>query len=185
MKATDLAPLVESFQANDDHEREAQARTLTFLKTTPGIPWSRKNFNDGHICASAWILNHEETHALLFHHKKLNRWIQIGGHIEEGDADFFSAALREITEETGLTRVVFERNIFDIDVHVYPNRGEEPEHIHYDLRILARAEAGAELQVQEAEGKGLEWVEISKIADYDTDESVLHTARKASLEATE
>lgn len=185
MNSDELLPLVESFQATDEHERDAQARTLTFLKTSPGIPWSRKNFHDGHITASAWILNHKGTHALLFHHKKLNRWIQIGGHIEEIDTDFYAAALREVQEETGLVDVEFEREIFDIDVHVYPERGDEPVHIHYDLRILIRAKEGAETQVQAEEGNGLAWVEISKIADYDTDESVLHTARKASLEATD
>ena len=179
MNSAELLPLIESFDSTDDHERIAKEQTLNFLETTPGIPWSRKNFEDGHVCASAWVLNHDGTKALLFNHKKLGKWIQIGGHIEEGDSDFFAAVVREIQEETGLIDIEYKREIFDIDVHVYPPKGDEPEHIHYDLRILARANEGAETVVQEDEGSGLKWVPLFDIQHMNTDESVMHTARKA------
>ena len=124
-------------------------------------------------------MKHEGTKALLFNHKKLGKWIQIGGHIEEEDVDFFDAAEREIREETGLADIEYAREVFDIDVHVYPPKGDEPEHLHYDLRILARAKEGAETVVQEEESSGLKWVPLSDIQNMNTDESVMHTARKS------
>ncbi len=183
MKSEELVVLIRSFVPTNDHDVEMKKRTLEFLDTTPQIPWSRKNFDDGHICASAWILNHDGTEALLFHHKKLDLWIQIGGHIEEGDADFFAAALREIREETGLTDITFEKEIFDIDIHVYPPKGDEPEHLHYDLRILVRANEGAQVMVQQEEGNGLAWVSLAQVKTMNTDSSVLRMVEK-SLNST-
>ena len=40
----------------------------------------------GHITGSAWIVDRGRTHALLTHHRKLNKWLQLGGHAD-GDPD--------------------------------------------------------------------------------------------------
>ncbi len=43
------------------------------------------NLAAGHFTASAFLLNHDQTKFLLMHHKKLNKWLQLGGHCESDD----------------------------------------------------------------------------------------------------
>ena len=56
----------------------------------------------GHITAAAWILSTDRRRALLTHHRKLNRWLQLGGHTD-GQWHVEDAALREAREESGFT----------------------------------------------------------------------------------
>jgi 8-oxo-dGTP pyrophosphatase MutT (NUDIX family) len=90
----------------------------------------------GHITGSAWIVDRGRTHALLTHHRKLNKWLQLGGHAD-GDPDILRVALREAREESNLDAIrPVSEDIFDVDIHVIPARGAEPEHLHYDVRFL-------------------------------------------------
>ena len=54
-----------------------------------------------HFCASAYIINPENKKVLLVRHKKYNKWLQPGGHIEENETPE-EAAVREVYEETGI-----------------------------------------------------------------------------------
>ena len=56
----------------------------------------------GHITASALVLDHTGTHALLTLHPRFGRWLQLGGHCEDDDPDIVAAALREASEESGI-----------------------------------------------------------------------------------
>ena len=89
----------------------------------------------GHITGSAWMVNRAGTHALLTHHRTLNRWLQLGGHAE-GQSNILDVALREACEEFGIAEVVpVSQAIFDLDIHRIPARGDEPAHDHYDVRF--------------------------------------------------
>jgi hypothetical protein len=46
--------------------------------------------------------------------------------------------LREAEEESGLRDLAGEQDIFDLDRHRIPARGDEPEHWHYDVRYAVR-----------------------------------------------
>src|SRR3954462_7387605 len=56
----------------------------------------------GHVTGSALVLDHTGSRALLTLHPRFGRWLQRGGHCEQGDADVVAAALREATEESGI-----------------------------------------------------------------------------------
>lgn len=56
---------------------------------------------DRHFCASVFVINPENKKILLVHHKKYNKWVQPGGHIEDNETPE-EAALREVYEETGV-----------------------------------------------------------------------------------
>jgi 8-oxo-dGTP pyrophosphatase MutT (NUDIX family) len=131
----------------------------------------------GHVTASAWIVDPGRTRALLAHHRKLGRWLQLGGHAD-GDPDVRSAALREAREESGLTSLRFASDaIYDVDVHPIPARPGEPAHEHFDVRFAFEADP-AEPLVTSAESHALAWIALCDLPAYGADESVLRLARK-------
>lgn len=130
----------------------------------------------GHITGSAWILNQAGSHALLTHHKKLGKWLQLGGH-SDGDGDTRAVALREAREESGLALRFIDQRVFDIDVHEIPARGSEPAHNHLDLRFLLQAVDSDDFVVSE-ESLDLAWVPLDRMAQYTSEESVLRMVRK-------
>ncbi|NII10352.1 NUDIX hydrolase [Oleiagrimonas sp. C23AA] len=117
---------------------------------------------DGHFTASAWLVSADGERTLLTHHRKLDRWLQPGGHAD-GDADLARVALREAEEETGVGELAVEGGIFDLDRHQIPARGKEPAHWHYDVRYVVRAGTDERFVVSE-ESHALAWREIAEVA---------------------
>ena len=66
----------------------------------------------GHITGSAWLLDPSSKQLLLTHHKKLDIWVQLGGH-SDGDPDTRSVALREAEEESGLAVELLDASILE------------------------------------------------------------------------
>ena len=124
----------------------------------------------GHITASAWIVDSFSESALLIHHKKLDRWLQPGGHTD-GNEDTLSTACREAHEETGIsTLVVYSSSIFDLDIHLIPAREKIQAHLHYDIRYLCVADRHESL-LNSHEINELAWLPLDSIGDY-TDNSI-------------
>jgi len=131
----------------------------------------------GHFTGSAWLVSRDGGRVLLTHHRKLNAWLQLGGHAD-GDADLSRVALREAGEESGLTDLIVEPAIFDIDRHRIPARPNEPEHWHYDVRYVVRATRGEDFVVGD-ESHDLAWRRIDELAGDETvDASVRRMAAK-------
>jgi 8-oxo-dGTP pyrophosphatase MutT (NUDIX family) len=131
----------------------------------------------GHLTGSAWLVDRSGTRVLLTHHRKLDRWLQLGGHAD-GDADLARVALREAEEESGLQGLVVEPAIFHLDRHAIPARKADPEHFHYDVRYVVRATTSEDFVVGD-ESHDLAWRDIASLADDPTaDESVRRMARK-------
>ena len=136
----------------------------------------------GHFTASAWLVSKDGACVLLTHHKKLGRWLQLGGHAD-GDLDLANVALREAEEESGLTGLTIIPEIFDLDAHDIPARGVvgapnyEPAHIHWDVRFVVRASAEDFLVSEES--LALSWVDIAALArDVNADASLVRMAEK-------
>lgn len=131
----------------------------------------------GHFTASAWLVDRTGARVLLTHHRKLDRWLQLGGHAD-GDRDLARVALREAGEESGLGGLVVEPAIFDLDRHWIPERGDVPGHWHYDARYVVHAGLNERYVVSD-ESHALAWREITAIAaDPAADESLRRMARK-------
>jgi 8-oxo-dGTP pyrophosphatase MutT (NUDIX family) len=138
-----------------------------------------RSLSIGHVTASAWIVDRTRSHALLTHHRKLGKWLQLGGHVD-GDPDLRRAALREAIEESGLASLRFAlEQIYDVDVHPIPARPEEPAHEHFDVRFAFEADPNEPLAVSD-ESQALAWVALDALPSYDVDESVLRLARKTA-----
>lgn len=134
----------------------------------------------GHFTGSAWIVNKRRTHTLLTLHRKLNRWLQLGGHAD-GNENLLEVAMNEAKEESGLTSLRFvDSGIFDIDRHVIPAKGDVPEHFHYDVRFLIEAEMNEPLVISE-ESKDLAWIPFDSVQDLvGSNASILRMLEKTS-----
>lgn len=154
MKHKNLVTLLESYIPTPE-EKPFQQQILEFVYQYPNC--CDRSLLVGHITASAWIINKENTHALLMHHTKLNKWIQLGGHCE-GNTDVLAVALQEACEESGIQSIAaVHTDIFDLDVHSIPARAQEPEHYHYDIRFLLQV-TSSEQGVRNHESKALRWI---------------------------
>jgi 8-oxo-dGTP pyrophosphatase MutT (NUDIX family) len=139
-------------------------------------PWCcRRELQVGHLTGAAWLVDRAGTRVLLTHHRKLDRWLQLGGHAD-GDTDLAAVALREAHEESGLADLVVEPQVFDLDRHWIPARGAEPGHWHYDVRFVVRATTTEAFVVSE-ESHALAWRAVTEVRDADGyDESLRRMA---------
>src|SRR5262245_10301728 len=142
----------------------------------------------GHITGAAWILSADRRRCLLTHHRKLDRWLQMGGHAD-GQWHVEEVALREAREESGLDRFDFvpidgKLMPLDVDVHQIPARHDasgqlvEDAHEHHDVRFLLIAHAGQEARCSN-ESHEIAWFKPDEIAELTDEESVLRMLRKA------
>lgn len=153
---------LDNHRAFDDAEERYRIDTISFIVQNRNRWWQRTTL-DGHITASAFVLNAAHTHALLLHHAKLNRWLQPGGHLDAADGFPHSGALREAREESGIASLsLVTQQLFDVDVHPIPARGAEPAHLHYDVRYLICAQDDAVTLSEES--TGFKWIPLHDIA---------------------
>ena len=129
----------------------------------------------GHVTGSAWLLDPQETSLLLTQHKKLQMWLQLGGH-SDGDADTQRVAMREASEESGLQVELITPEILDIDIHEIPARKSDPAHYHFDVRYAFRGHS-RNFAISE-ESNDLAWVEIENIEAYTQEHSILRMRDK-------
>lgn len=137
----------------------------------------------GHVTASAFICDAKGEHVLLTQHKKLDKWLQLGGHAD-GETDPIKVAQREGLEESGLPELYLIDCCgapFDLDIHKIPARAEEPEHLHYDLRYLFVADIRHPLTVSD-ESHDLKWISHGEAHHYTDEESLLRLFRKLRKE---
>lgn len=160
-----------AFAPRDARDLAEWARLEAFCARHGLAAFSRDPWIGGHVTGSAAVLSPDGRALALLHHRKLDRWLQPGGHCD-GIADARFVALKEVYEETGLARVRLRSEaVYDIDIHEIPARRDEPAHLHYDVRFLMQAEAG-DLRVSQ-ESKALAWVPLADLERYTGAESVL------------
>jgi 8-oxo-dGTP pyrophosphatase MutT (NUDIX family) len=192
-----LESLLEAYRPTDQTDASARDRILAFVRTHGDC--FERSLVEGHVTGSAWIVNPSRTRCLLTHHRKLDRWLQLGGHAD-GQTDILEVAMREAVEESGLTSLravsdwlVLRQTgaalaqdesvksvpvpIFDCDVHPIPSRRDEPRHFHYDVRFLLEADDAEPLVVSE-ESNELAWVALEDVRTLESDESVMRMVAK-------
>ncbi len=172
----DLLAQLDAYVPADEREAEMRARVAAFVAAAGPSAFERTN-GLGHLTASAWVVDPERAFTVLLHHRKLDRWLQPGGHVE-GDPDLRSAALREAREETGLrTLRALGDEIYDIDIHRIPARAAEPAHDHFDVRFAFEADP-RERFVCNDESRDVRWIALADLAQYGIDDSVRRLVRK-------
>jgi 8-oxo-dGTP pyrophosphatase MutT (NUDIX family) len=134
----DVLRLLNAYTPWDAEESRHKVSILSFLATSKH-PFEPTSFAPGHLTVSALICDSETRQVLLIYHRRLQRWIQPGGHVDSVDKQMVDTAIREVREEVGLQLVRKDAHLFDVDVHEIPPFGEAPRHLHFDFRFLFRS----------------------------------------------
>lgn len=177
MHRNDLLAKLRNYRIRWPDEIAMTDQLIQFTESNPDC--FDRSLTVGHITGSAWLVNQAGTHVLLTHHKKLNMWLQLGGHAD-GNTDILDAARQEALEESGIqTLESVNTEIFDIDIHLIPERKSEPAHHHHDIRFVFRCLEDENYVVSD-ESHDLAWVEIQSLENYTNEESMLRMATKWS-----
>lgn len=170
-----LPDALERYQLQHPAEAPTVGLFLSLL-AEDGNPFERARLA-GHLTASAWLVDRVGQRVLLTHHRKLGLWLQLGGHAD-GDPDMVAVALREAEEESGLSGLSIQPEIFDLDRHWIPEHKGVPAHWHYDVRYVVRAGADEAFVVSD-ESHALAWRDIQAVHDDpDADPSLRRMAGK-------
>jgi 8-oxo-dGTP pyrophosphatase MutT (NUDIX family) len=169
-----------------DFELDTIQRFLSFIDKNDDC-FERSNLY-GHITGSAMVLSRDHSQVVLTLHKKLGKWLQLGGH-SDGNPLTWQVAKSEVEEESGLKDFLFLDPLnakvttnpelvlpFDFDIHLIPAKKDAPEHFHFDVRFLLVAQEES-LEISD-ESDDLRWFDLTEVPKVTTEVSTLRQLRK-------
>lgn len=123
--------------------------------------------------ATVYII--DEGRVLLIHHRKLNKWLPPGGHLDANELPP-ECAIREAFEETGLKiELVLDENIHISEPNAssfarpwmclleeIPAIGDQPHHQHIDFIYIGRP-AGGEVTHNGDETHDIRWFTLDEV----------------------
>ena len=166
--------LLSDWQAPDAAQDSLRHAVLSFVHARADA--CHRECVAGHVTASALVLDHTGSRVLLTLHPRLGRWVQLGGHCDEGDADVVAAALREATEESGVPGLRIAPELAAVHVHpVTCSLGVPTRHL--DLQFVAHAPVGAQIAISD-ESEDLRWWPVDALPD-GTDHSLAYLVARA------
>ncbi|MFD9562699.1 NUDIX hydrolase [Streptomyces sp. NPDC059994] len=155
-----------------EDQPELRRTYLEHLSAHPDGMW--KACEAGHLTASALVIAPERGQVLLTLHRKLNMWLQMGGHCEPEDVSLTAAALREATEESGVSGLtLLPGGPVRLDRHPIPS----PCNWHLDVQYAALALPGAVEAISD-ESLDLRWFAYDEVAEV-ADDSVVRLMKAA------
>jgi 8-oxo-dGTP pyrophosphatase MutT (NUDIX family) len=172
-----VARMVEEFQdLSDEAAHKSRILILGLLAHSP-TPFSRIQYAPGHITCTGLVIHPSESKILLVHHRRLNRWLLPGGHVEPADANIWDTAAREVVEETGVTLNSSATALIGVDVHGIPPSKREPYHLHHDLIWIFQA--SSETLQCSVESRQVLWCRFEDFDLYDLPVSIRRCAARA------
>lgn len=138
--------------------------------------------------ATAYVL--EDRQVLLLWHRKLQKWLPPGGHVEENELPS-EAAIREVKEETGIEAEILQRENVWIErwnarsfprpfmclLEEIPTHGDEPAHQHMDFIYLAKPVGGV-LRPKAEEADDARWFDWDAISQMRSDIDIFEETRQ-------
>ena len=177
-----VAALVHAAAVEGDGEALKSRELILMLLAVSPEPFSRFQFTPGHITCTGLVFSREGGRVLLVHHRRLDRWLLPGGHVEREDAVIWDTARREVIEETGADLDPdAEPALVSLDVHGIPPKRSEPYHLHHDLVFQFRA-CSETIRVSE-ESRAVAWCTPAEFDRYDVPGNVRRACRRGGLGA--
>lgn len=144
-----------------------------------------------HFTATVYVLG--EGKVLLILHKKLNKWLPPGGHLDPNETPS-DAAKREVLEETGYkVELISQENIWYNSwnaasfprpylclLEEIPAFGNEPAHQHMDMVYVGRVVGGEPLPSL-GEIDALKWFSMEDLHQLKPDEEIFLDTLEVAL----
>ena len=162
----DACRVLETWQAPTDAQERLRQRYADHLAVHPDGVW--RSCTPHHLTASTLVVSADRSAVLLTLHRKAQRWFQLGGHLETGDATLLDAAAREAREESGVEALVLDPVPVQLSEHAVPFCGGSGDVHHLDVRFVAVAPADAVHAVSE-ESLDVRWWPVDALPDPDAD----------------
>lgn len=109
---------------------EQKALFKNFVERYPDTYCSRNNMQ-GHLTGSMLVFDESGENVLLTHHKKLKKWLQLGGHNDTPGYTMLDTAIKEAEEEgfddRRIQYTLLGEVALDLDKH------SVGDHDHYDM----------------------------------------------------
>jgi 8-oxo-dGTP pyrophosphatase MutT (NUDIX family) len=167
--------ILTDWQAPDPAQDSLRHAVLAFVHGHTDA--CRRECVPGHVTASALVLDDTGSKVLLTLHPRLGRWVQLGGHCDDDDADIFAAALREATEESGVAGLRIAPELAAVHVHpVVCSLGVPTRHL--DLQFVAHAPPDAQITISH-ESEDLRWWPADALPD-GTDHALAYLVARAT-----
>ena len=181
IQTQDVTSLLQTFDAathgaTDGETEKSRELILALLAYSPA-PFSRDIYTPGHVTCTGAVLAPGGNAVLLVHHRRLDRWLLPGGHVEMLDATIGDVARREVVEETGALLAGAAPLLVGVDVHPIPPNKREPLHLHHDLIFAFRAHS-EQFQVSE-ESRAVAWCPLDQFSRYDLPASIRRSVLRA------
>ena len=161
----ELVDNLKNYKPYNEQEEKDKELMLKYIDTFKDV-LTREN-ELCHFTASSWIVNKERTKILMIYHNIYNSWAWTGGHTD-GDSNLLNVALKEASEETGLSNLkVLSNGIYSLEILTVKNhikRGKfVSAHLHLNCSFLLEADEKDILRIKEDENKGVKWIDIDKV----------------------
>lgn len=150
---------IKNYVPFNEQEETDRKMILKFLGENEDV-WVRENLF-AHMTASAWVVSPDRSKVLMAYHKIYDSWAWLGGHAD-GEKDLLSVAMREVREESGITKLrpvtedIFSLEVLGVDGHV--KKGVYvPSHLHLNVTYLLEADPEEKVCVKEDENSGVAW----------------------------
>jgi 8-oxo-dGTP pyrophosphatase MutT (NUDIX family) len=156
----DATAVLRGWRGGSPDQEALRAEYLAFLAEQPDA--LSRACRVGHLTASALVVDRSGERTLLTLHPRAGRWLQLGGHVEEGDLSLRAAAQRETVEESGIPDVAISAEPIHLDRHPV-SCGGTPS-VHWDVQYLAVVADDAQPVISD-ESDDLRWFGLEALPD--------------------
>ena len=156
-----ITDVLDSWTPRKPAQRELLAEYRAFVAASGAAAVDRLMAPE-HLTASCFVLTPDRSRVLLCFHRKGQFWVQLGGHLEPGDASLSEAAYREAREEGGIADLR-PAGALPADLHRHELSAAFGRcRVHWDVGFVAYASATS-VPVVSDESEQVAWFDVDAL----------------------